>query len=129
MLILRSLIILFGVYLHPLVAMEHPRELTAVMELLRSIPAIDKLIKDINSEGAVTIELQTVIGHQFDAIWSNGTRTILVNRNEVRTRGVMLCTLIFEFHNAKSSKQLQYIGDMAKAGMISKETYVEAVER
>lgn len=101
-------------------------EVEASLAAIRRLPEGKQLIESVETNGDLTIRCRNLPEHPFSALWNAETRTIEVNACRSHNR---LCSIIFELHNAKTSAELERYFDMAESGELSKEAFVEAVER
>lgn len=101
----------------------------SAIEKLEKIKEYPALIKEIEKEGPVRLEMLDLPGEQFDAFWDSTDRTIRINMLKNKNFDVLVVSILFELHNAKSDTRFKQLYTMAKAGQITKEQYVENVER
>lgn len=99
------------------------------LQLIQRLPQACQLISSIEKEGPVKIEILSLPHENFDAFWEGGRRTIRINAERNGTLGILICSILFELHNAATNRHLKKLTLLASTGMISKEEYVEAIER
>lgn len=104
-------------------------------ELKESVIQIQKLsegrelIAKVQQEGQIRILVNNVTSDQFAAFWDPDNRHIYVTLYPDREPGSLIGSILFELHNALVSSKLDYYDSLATQGKISREDYVEAIER
>lgn len=106
----------------------HPRAKEILMKI-QQLPEVTKLIHEVEKEGPVRVEVMDITSANFDAFWDSKNRIVRINERQNQVEGVFICSLIFELHNASTDGRFKQLYQMAKQGQISKEKYVENVER
>jgi hypothetical protein len=96
---------------------------------LQKLPEYNTLIKEVESEGPIRIEMVSLPNENFDAFWDSTSRKIRINTLKNQKLEVLICSILFEMHNAKSDRRFKQLIGMARNGQLSKEQYVEKVER
>ena len=104
-------------------------KLKAAITKLEQMPEFREFIAEVQSEGPVKVEIEKMNSFDFEALWDANTRTVIVNENFNKTVGEMITSILFELHNAKSNKTLLATFELAKKGLINKETYVRNIEK
>ncbi len=99
------------------------------LNLLKKLPGFNELLRDVESEGAVKLEMVCLQEESFDAFWDSSQRKIRINTLKNEDFNVLVCSILFELHNAKSDKQFKSFYTKARTAQMSKEAYVENVER
>jgi hypothetical protein len=107
----------------------YPPQFAAVIESIHRLPEARELIKRTQQEGEIKVAINTTIAGSFDAYWEANSRTILVNAQKNRSKGSLICSILFELHNASTDTTLSRLIERASRGEIDKETYVQAVEQ
>lgn len=104
-------------------------ELTTTIETLEKLPEAKALIAEVEKQGPVRVVYMDMPGQELEGFWNASARQIEVNRSLKKTTGSLVCTVLFELHNAKTSQRLIQITDMARNNQISKDEFVSSVER
>lgn len=107
----------------------YPRELAATIEKLEKLPEARALIDEVQEKGPITIVYMDMPGQTLEGFWDATGRKIEVNRSTQQGEGRLLCTILFELHNAQTSQRLIQITNMARHNQISKDEFVSSVER
>lgn len=102
--------------------------LAPIAQKLFTLPEARQLLAEIQGEGPVYLEYLPLGANNSNAHWEFKRRCIAINSSKQRTEGRILCSILFEMHNAKSTRDFSYYDALAKARRISKYDYVEAVE-
>ncbi|NGX60684.1 MAG: hypothetical protein K940chlam9_00151 [Chlamydiae bacterium] len=103
-------------------------EVSSAVQTLYKIPEARELIQKVEADGPVRVYV-TPFPNGSNAMWRADERAIILNGNKSRTYGEMLRSILFEFHNAAADKEFMKTDWMAKQGQISKNTYIEQIER
>ncbi len=101
----------------------------AILTKIQKLPEVRKLIEDVEKEGSIKVEVQAITSANFEAFWDSRNRFVRINEKFNQKEGVFICSLIFELHNAATDRRFKQLYEMAKHGQISKDKYVENVER
>jgi hypothetical protein len=101
----------------------------SALKTLQKLPEYTALVKEIEREGSIKIEMIPLAHENFDAFWDSTSRKIRINTLKNEKMDVLICSILFEMHNAKSDKRFKQLYSMAMNGQLSKEQYVEKVER
>jgi hypothetical protein len=104
-------------------------ELQQSLAQIQKLPAARELIAKVQKEGPFRIQVNRSISGQFGAFWDPDQRVIHVTLSPDRVEGSLIGSILFELHNAIASSKLDYYDSLAAARKISKDKYVEAVER
>lgn len=107
----------------------YPPELKKTVMTLQKLPEFRILLAQISQEGKVGIEMAPSYSESFDAMWDSSRRVIMVNPNKRTSEGNLICSIIFEMHNASTDKQFVELVKKAREGSISKDDFVLSVER
>lgn len=99
------------------------------LNVLEQLPGFNELVCQVEREGPIRLEMISLPNESFDAFWDSSQRKIRINTLKNEDFNVLVCSILFELHNAKSDKLFKSYYTRAKAGQISKEAYVENVER
>lgn len=103
-----------------------PHYATAVQRLYQ-LPEAKRLIYEAQREGAIELKANDIIDAPFDAIWYPSNRSILINPHE--DLGPLICSILFELHNAKTNYAHNQLATLARLRHISRQTYIYEVER
>lgn len=91
---------------------------------------IRDLISTIQKEGNIQITVRnTELSEQFGAFWDMDNRIICIAMSPNASKGRIIGSILFELHNALANKQLNELDELAAQKKISKDAYVEGVER
>jgi hypothetical protein len=105
-------------------------QLMPCLQRIRQLPEARQLIHTIQAEGPIYIMTNDEsLSEQFGAYWDPDQRAICVNLNKRKSEGEVIGSILFELHNALSSSKVEKLHDLARAGRIDKNSYVEAMER
>lgn len=99
------------------------------LEAIKSIPEGARLLKEIEKEGPFRVEIRAIDSFDFGAMWDSGNRSIVVNAARCHNDGIFISSLLFELHNARSTRYLEGEANKAVKGALSKEEYVATIER
>lgn len=106
----------------------YPRQLKGTFETMGKLPAFRKLVVQVEKGGSVRIELKRLGNDSFEGYWEGDRRVVTVNQSLNQDRGVLICTIIFELHNALRNQELYDLALAAAQGKLDKDTYVRKVE-
>lgn len=107
----------------------YPLQLKPVVKTMERLPEVQALLELVQQSGMVKIEVISGQHGDFDAFWSGPQRTILINPQRNSSDGTLICSILFELHNALANPKLKHLTHLATMGAISKQDYVEKVER
>ena len=105
------------------------QELQQSLTQIQKLSSARDLISNVQKEGPIRVLVNRTISGQFGAFWDPDQRIIYVTLSRDRVDGSIIGSILFELHNASTSAKLDYYDSLARAGKISKERYVESVER
>lgn len=103
--------------------------LKKAIQTLENLHEFQDLVKTVERDGPIRIQMEDLENASFDAYWESHTRKIQVNLSRNKDFGTLVASILFELHNAKTDKHFNSLYKMAMNGQISKEAYVENVER
>lgn len=104
-------------------------ELKYYYDKIMQVPEAQTLVQNILKEGSIEIVADKRGIASFGALWDIDNRRIVINKEHGRTEGRIICSIIFELHNAAVSSKYDQLDALAEARKIDKESYVESVER
>lgn len=104
-------------------------EVTDAIVAIKQLPESKEILEKIQKDGPISILFKPLPSVDFGAMWDADARTITVNSKSPRQLGNIICSILFEMHNAISNSQFMKLTEMASKGDISKDQYVEYVER
>lgn len=104
-------------------------QLAPSVKMLYELEQTRHLLDQVEIQGGIAIKAVNLGHNASNAAWMPDERTILINFSRKRSQGSLLCSLIFELHNAVTQKQFDYFDRLAVQGQISKRKYIEEVER
>lgn len=96
------------------------------LEKIQEIPSGKKLLESVEANGPLQVQIANDNCFPFEAMWNASNRTITINLTLSRSP---LSSFIFELHNASTTDELEHYYTLAESGSISKEAFVEAIER
>ncbi len=106
-----------------------PPSAKPALNALHQLPEFNDLLMKVQQEGPVHLKLESSpYGEDFEGFWDSSTRTISVNTRTTRSFGQVICTILFELHNASTTNYFNQLIDQARSGRIDKDAYVEKVE-
>lgn len=105
----------------------HPLKIAACK--IEQFPSSKYLLKEIEKEGPIRLDFKPLGKGPFSACWIGEARTILLNASNSWTLGEMISSILFEMHNAKRDKLFASLDSKAFDNLITKEEYVESIER
>ena len=91
-------------------------------------PAGKELIAQVEKEGPLNIYCAPFTS-KSPAMWVTGDRAIVINTNQRHTFGEVVRSIFFELHNALTDRKFIELDQLAERGGISKNGYVEGIER
>lgn len=98
-------------------------------QTIKKLPEVQKLVNKILKEGSFSIVSSDRETSGFQGMWDSRQRRIVMNPYTNPSLGERINTLMMELHNAAADRELTKTFHQAKAGKLSKDAYVEAVER
>lgn len=107
----------------------HPRELSRPVQTLYRLGETKQLLMMAEKEGAINIRTALFGFEASNAAWMASERTIYLNFSKPRSQGSLIASIVFELHNALSSNEFAYYDRLAMNRQISRQKYIEAVER
>lgn len=100
------------------------------LKAILQLPEARDLISTVQEEGPIRFAVNnTSLSEKFGAFWDMDNRVICVGITSETTQGDVIGSIIFELHNALVHSKLNALDDLATHQQISKEKYVESVER
>lgn len=103
-------------------------ELKPLLCKIQELDEVKRLIAQVREEGPLFIEVNRTLPNTFEGYWSKEGRTVYITNPKTAPYGSLICTLIFELHNAKRSADLIDLNQRAYSRSISKKMYVRSVE-
>jgi hypothetical protein len=103
-------------------------QLEPALQAIYRFPEGKKLIEEVEADGPISIHWARFPANSH-AMWVSDDRAIVINANINRPFGEVIRSIFFELHNAKVDKEFERIDRLAVNHRISKNEYVEAVER
>lgn len=107
----------------------YEKQLAPVICSMMKHPEVRQLVKRALADGSIKVEVANRHNTGFGALWDCTDRLISVNGQQTHSKGALICSIIFELHNAATNTQLKALAKLAIRGQISKDQYVEGVER
>lgn len=99
------------------------------LSTILSHPQSAALIQRVERQGPVKVSYVSFGEEKVHALWEADTRTIFINKAINPSNNQILNSIIFELHNAASTRELEFLFDQAEKGVLSKDAFVEAIER
>lgn len=97
---------------------------------IQKLPEARQLIADVQKEGPIRIKLNNhQLSQQFGAFWDMNNRTIAISQSSKESEGDIIGSIIFELHNAQANSKIDYYDNLAFKRKISRENYIQAIER
>nr|NGX58767.1 hypothetical protein [Chlamydiota bacterium] len=96
---------------------------------IKKLPEVQELVNKILEDGSICIESNHRETSGFQGMWDSRRRKVVMNPYTNPTLGERINTLMMELHNAASDRQLSHLFRQAQAGRLTKDEYVEGVER
>lgn len=94
------------------------------------LPEARQLIEQIDQEGPIQIRVASNgLSQQFGAYWERQQRVIGIFLPTKVSEGRVIGSLLFELHNALSDPKFDHLDYLASSRQISREKYVESMER
>lgn len=106
-----------------------PRSLQEATKQLLGLSEARQLLGELQREGEIVLKSVPLGQSESDAMWLGGERVIVVNTSRLRSTGEKLSAILFEMQNARAHQKFLRLDALAIAGELSKEKYVEAIER
>lgn len=104
-----------------------PPQAKNALNALNKLPEFRDLLVKAQKEGPVHLRME---GHpQFEGLWDGNSRTIVVNTKFNPSPGAIICTILFELHNAVTATYFDQLIVQAQRGALTKDQYVEKVEQ
>ena len=107
----------------------HPRELSRPVQTLYRLEETKQLLSLAEKDGAIHLRTASFGFEASNAAWMASERTIYLNFSKPRSPGSLIASIVFELHNALSSREFTYYDHLAKNRQLSRQKYIEAVER
>lgn len=119
----------FTILFSQLAAIQADPSLQKAVSNILSFPEGAAFIRNVEKQGQIRVVHVPFGKEKVGAMWEADTRTIYVSK-ELRTKTAdQISSIIFELHNASSSDELELYYRQAETGQISKEEFVESIER
>lgn len=100
------------------------------LQTILQLPEARDLISTVQKEGPIRFAVNnTSLSEKFGAFWDMDNRVICVAISPETTQGDTIGSIIFELHNALVHSKLNALDELATHRQISKDKYVESVER
>lgn len=96
------------------------------LNALYQLPEFRELLMQVQQEGPVRIKVES--HPKFEGLWDGNSRSIVINGRLNPTLGQMICTILFELHNAATASYYDRLIEEAERGEMTKDQYVERVE-
>lgn len=105
--------------------------LQGCLSKIQQLPEARALITKIQEEGTISIVINndSSLTQKFGAFWDPCNRVITVNYSKDISEGSLIGSIIFEMHNALVNSKMLHLDNLAVAGKIDRDTYVEEFER
>ena len=107
----------------------HPSELSKPVQTLYRLEETKQLLTMAEKDGDIHIRTASFGFEASNAAWMASERTIYLNFSKPRSPGSLIASIVFELHNALSSREFAYYDHLAMNRQISRQKYIEAVER
>lgn len=104
-------------------------DVEVAVKAIKKLPEAHAILEKIQKDGPINIYFKPLPSVDFGAMWDADARSITVNSKSPRQLGNIICSILFEMHNAVSNSQFIKLTEMAAKGEITKDQYVEYVER
>lgn len=106
-------------------------ELQDCLFKIQQLPETRNLISTIQKEGPIRIVINDdhYLTKKFGAFWDPNHRTITVNYSNDISEGSLIGSIVFEMHNALVNSKMLDLDNLAVAGKIDRDAYVEEFER
>lgn len=106
-------------------------ELQNCLFKIQQLPEAKNLIATIQKEGSIRIIINNdhYLTRKFGAFWDPVHRTITVNYSDNISEGSLIGSIVFEMHNALVNSKMLDLDNLAAAGKIDRDTYVEEFEK
>ncbi len=126
---MKSILTLLSLFIFlSLGAITAPKELQKPMQIILAHRESADFIHSLEQEGGIRVLYSSFPKQKITALWEANSRTIYINKDRPYSESDIIRSIIFELHNAASSKQLEAIYDKAYRGQISKENFVRSIE-
>ena len=103
-------------------------DLKEVLNVVYSCPESKKLLEEVEKEGQISI-YSAPFNSNSNAKWLPDERSIILNAAKRRSFGEKVRSIVFELHNASTTKHFDELDWRAAKRQISKQDYVVTVER
>lgn len=123
--------ILFLLIFSPTLLFAYPsvsKDLKPLVDTLWYFPESQEVLKKVEQKGGISI-FSSSFNSFSSALWNGTDREIVLNSSSRRSRGEKMRSILFELHNALADEDFIRIDKMAASGTLSKEDYVEMIER
>ena len=107
----------------------HSRQLTQPVQALYRLEETKQLLAMAEKEGPIKIYTASFGFEASNAAWMAYERTVYLNFSKPRSQGSLISSIVFELHNALCSRQFAHYDHLASKGQISRNQYIEAIER
>jgi hypothetical protein len=105
-------------------------QLRKYLTTIQKLSEARQLIADIQREGPIRIKLNDHhLSEKFGAFWDMYNRNICISDSSKNSEGDVISSIIFELHNAQANSKIEYYDNLAIKRKISRENYVQAIER
>lgn len=94
---------------------------------IQSLPEGQQAITHAELKGKIRV-VRSQSG-QFEAYWDGSGRKIMVNQHKNPSKGALICSILFELHNAQTDTELKNLQRMARQKRIPRNEFVLEMER
>lgn len=108
---------------------QYPQQLSSVINKIHQSSEARELIAKAQQRGPIRVQANHNLSRDFHAYWEGSGRVICVTMSKQVNEGSLISSIIFELHNAVTDARLEQLTHMAMDGKISKDRYVELIER
>ncbi len=105
----------------------YPSQAKQALNALNKLPEFHDLLERAQKDGPIQLKMES--HPNFEGLWDGHTRSIVVNTRFNPSLGSMICTILFELHNANTAQYYDRLIELAQEGSLTKDQYVEKVER
>ena len=105
------------------------RDMKESYQRLIQLPEARQIVSNALKRGPIHVESSDDRTDGFEGMWDAGRRAVVISGKANQTTGQKINTMMMEFHNAQSDQQLCQLFKGAQKGRLTKEYYVEQVER
>ena len=129
--LMKATLVLFTLALTPLYAgfISTPSELKQAVDSIESLDEGRQFLDLCQKSGQIDLKFKALGQNQSTACWIGHERVIILNASREFTEGKKINSILFELNNSLTHNEFVNLNKLAYQNRISKNEFVESVER